>query len=74
MTMLLTCRRRTNHPAKYTTILLPVVASMLRRRRVLDPFGGVGRPCAQRAVGDGAHVMRGSSRNGALCTATYDVA
>jgi len=40
-----------NHPARYTTSLLPVMASMLRdgaapagghRAHILDPFGGVG--------------------------------
>ena len=32
------------HPAKYTDVLLPVMASMLRgRRRILDPFGGTGK-------------------------------
>lgn len=32
------------HPAKYTDILLPVFARMLRdRRRILDPFGGTGK-------------------------------
>lgn len=31
------------HPAKYTDVLLPVMAGMLKgRRRILDPFGGVG--------------------------------
>lgn len=31
------------HPARYTDVLLPVMAGMLRgRRRILDPFGGVG--------------------------------
>ena len=30
-------------PARYTDVLLPVMAGMLRgRRRILDPFGGVG--------------------------------
>ena len=33
-----------SHPAKYTDILLPVMAGMLRgRRRILDPFGGTGK-------------------------------
>ena len=32
------------HPAKYTDVLLPVMAGMLRgRRRILDPFGGTGK-------------------------------
>lgn len=32
------------HPAKYTPVLLPIFADMLRGcRRILDPFGGTGR-------------------------------
>lgn len=32
------------HPAKYTDVLLPVMARMLMgRRRICDPFGGVGK-------------------------------
>lgn len=32
------------HPAKFTDILLPVMAGMLRgRKRILDPFGGTGK-------------------------------
>jgi len=32
------------HPAKYTDVLLPVMAAMLKgRRRILDPFGGTGK-------------------------------
>lgn len=32
------------HPARYTDVLLPVMAGMLRgRRRILDPFGGTGK-------------------------------
>ena len=46
-----------SQPAKYTTILLPVMASMLRgRRRILDPFGGVGGAFALEQWVDGAHV------------------
>jgi len=34
---------RVNHPARYTTALLPVMAELLHgARHVLDPFGGVG--------------------------------
>lgn len=33
-----------SHPAKYTDVLLPVMASMLKgRQRILDPFGGTGK-------------------------------
>ncbi len=33
-----------SHPAKYTDVLLPVMASMLKgRKRILDPFGGTGK-------------------------------
>ena len=33
-----------SHPARYTDVLLPVMASMLKgRRRILDPFGGTGK-------------------------------
>ena len=33
-----------SHPAKYTDVLLPVMAGMLKgRRRILDPFGGTGK-------------------------------
>jgi tRNA G10 N-methylase Trm11 len=33
-----------NHPAKYTDVLLPVMARMLQgRQRILDPFGGTGK-------------------------------
>lgn len=32
------------HPAKFTDVLLPVMAAMLRgRRRIIDPFAGSGR-------------------------------
>jgi hypothetical protein len=35
---------RPNHPAKYTDILLPVMADMLRGcHLVIDPFGGTGK-------------------------------
>jgi hypothetical protein len=35
---------RPNHPAKFTDILLPVMAEMLRGcRLVIDPFGGTGK-------------------------------
>lgn len=38
------CAVTVRHPAKYTDVLLPVFARMLRgRRRVLDPFGGTGK-------------------------------
>lgn len=33
-----------SHPARYTDVLLPVMAAMLKgRRRILDPFGGTGK-------------------------------
>jgi len=33
-----------SHPAKYTDVLLPVMASMLKgRARIVDPFGGTGK-------------------------------
>ena len=32
-----------SHPARYTDVLLPVMAAMLKgRRRILDPFAGAG--------------------------------
>jgi len=32
------------HPAKFTEVLIPVMAKMLQgRKRILDPFGGTGR-------------------------------
>ena len=46
-----------SHPAKYTDVLLPVMAGMLRgRRRILDPFGGVGGAFALEQWVDGAQV------------------
>ena len=45
------------HPAKYTDVLLPVMAAMLRgRRRILDPFGGTGGSFALEQWVDGATV------------------
>lgn len=45
------------HPAKYTDVLLPVMAAMLRgRRRILDPFGGTGGAFALEQWVDGATV------------------
>lgn len=45
------------HPAKYTDVLLPVMASMLKgRTRILDPFGGTGGAFALEAWVDGAIV------------------
>lgn len=45
------------HPARYTDVLLPVMAGMLRgRRRILDPFGGVGGAFALEAWIPGAVV------------------
>ena len=42
-TMLFDVPANPSHPARYTDALLPVMAGMLRgRRRILDPFGGVG--------------------------------
>ena len=33
-----------SHPAKFSDVLLPVMAGMLKgRRRILDPFGGTGK-------------------------------
>lgn len=46
-----------SHPAKYTDSLLPVMAAMLKgRRRILDPFGGVGGAFALEAWIPGALV------------------
>ena len=42
-TMLFDVPANPSHPAKFTDVLLPVMAGMLKgRRRILDPFGGVG--------------------------------
>jgi tRNA G10 N-methylase Trm11 len=44
MTMLFDVPANPSHPAKYTDVLLPVMASMLKgRRHILDPFGGTGK-------------------------------
>jgi hypothetical protein len=43
MTALFDVPANPDHPARYTTALLPVMASMLKgRQRILDIFGGVG--------------------------------
>ena len=43
-TMLFEVPANPSHPAKYTDVLLPVMAGMLKcRRRILDPFGGTGK-------------------------------
>jgi tRNA G10 N-methylase Trm11 len=48
---------RPQHPAKYTDVLLPVMAAMLRgRTRILDPFGGTGGAFALEQWVDGARV------------------
>jgi tRNA G10 N-methylase Trm11 len=46
-----------SHPAKYTDVLLPVMASMLKgRRRILDPFGGTGTIFQIEKLVPGAHA------------------
>ena len=46
-----------SHPARYTDVLLPVMAAMLKgRRRILDPFGGMGGAFALEAFLPGAVV------------------
>ena len=51
-----------SHPARYTTVLLPVMAGMLRgRRRILDIFGGVGGVFAlEHWLGRGETRLRGA--------------
>ena len=56
-TMLFDVPANPKHPARYTKSLLPVMAGMLKgRRRILDPFGGVGGAFALEAWLPGATV------------------
>ena len=59
------------HPAKYTDVLLPVMAAMLKgRRRILDPFGGTGKVFLWSTGWARASIFRlwNLSRNGQPCT------
>ena len=64
---------RPNHPAKFTDVLLPVMADMLRGcRLVIDPFGGTGKIATLRHWLPGVQFVSGElesewARPGMVC-------